>query len=186
MTRDLNAATETASQADVIAPIYLVDLAFDAATLYFHTGVGELVWNSNTYTGTGILGGIGTANEDSELSRTPLELRLSGVESSMMSIILGEHYQGRTATVYLGYLDTETMELVDDPAIYYRGRMDAPSIAQDETLEIILPIENRFAAWDRPKIRRFNNADQQSRYPGDKGLEFVEQATEKRIVWGGV
>ena len=77
------------------------------------------------------------------------------------------------------------MQLVDDPAIYYKGRMDSPSISQDDTLEIVLTLENRFAAWDRPKIRRYNNADQQALYPGDKGLEFVEQATEKRIVWGG-
>ena len=47
-----------------------------------------------------------------------------------------------------------------------------------------LTVESRFAAWDRPLVRRYNNADQQTRYPGDKGLEFVEQTAEKQIVWG--
>ena len=185
MTRSLNSATETASQADTIAPIFLVELAFDGGTVYFHSWIGELSWDGNTYTGAGPLGSIGRAEEDSELSRTPLTLRLSGIESSVLSAILNEHYQGRQATVRVGYLDTDTMQLVDDPAILYRGRMDSPTVTQSDTIDILLNIESRFAAWDRANARRYNNADQQARYPDDRGLEYVEQATEKRIIWGG-
>jgi hypothetical protein len=40
------------------------------------------------------------------------------------------------------------------------------------------------AAWDRAQGLRYNNATQQSLYPGDRGLEYVEQSTDKQIYWG--
>ena len=43
---------------------------------------------------------------------------------------------------------------------------------------------SRFAAWDKPQPRRYNNSSQQSRYPGDLGLQFIEQATYKTVIWG--
>ncbi len=62
--------------------------------------------------------------------------------------------------------------------------MDTATVDQDETLSVALTVESRFAAWDRANTRRFNNADQQGRYPGDLGLQFVEQATDKQVAWG--
>jgi hypothetical protein len=62
--------------------------------------------------------------------------------------------------------------------------MDTASISQGEQISVSVNLESRFAAWDKPNVRRYNNADQQSRYPGDKGLEFVEQTTDRQINWG--
>lgn len=188
MTRDINAATEAASSADVIQPILFVKLAFDSGDVNFHSGIGPITWDGDTYTGAGRFGSINRVDEDSELSRTPITLNLSGLQSGstseLVSALLNEHYQGRTATVYLGYLDTTTGVLVDDPIIIYRGLMDTPAFDQGETLSISLNIESRFSRWDSPLVRRYNNADQQALYPGDTGLQFVEATTEKQIVWG--
>lgn len=184
MTRDLNAATESASQADAIHPVLFVKLEFPDGDVLVHSEIGDLTFGGDTYTGVGILGNVGTAEEDSELARTPLALTLSGIPTSMVSVVLNQHYQGRPATLYLGYLDLTTNRLVDDPAILYRGRMDSVLIDQGDDLSVALTVESRFAAWDRPVVRRYNDADQQSRYPGDLGLQFVEQTTDRQIVWG--
>lgn len=184
MSRDISTDNQTASQSDTIAPVLFLDLGFDAATVRIHSTVGDIIWGGNTYTGVGRFGNVTAAEEDSELTRTPLTLTLSGIPTDLLSAVAQEYYQGRTATLYLGYLDTTSFALVDDPFILYRGRMDKASFEQGETLTVTLTVESRFAAWDRPLIRRYNNADQQSRYPGDKGLEYVEQSTEKQIAWG--
>ena len=52
--------------------------------------------------------------------------------------------------------------------------------------EVLLTAENRLADWDRPRIRRYNDADQQSEYPGDLGMQFAEQMVNKTILWGKV
>lgn len=184
MTRDLNSATETASAADTIQPVLFVKLEFDSGDVNFHSGLGEITWGGDTYTGAGRLGAVNRVDEEGELSRTPITLTLSGIPTDLLSIILNEHYQGRTATVYLGYLDLSTNQLVDDPLILYRGLMDTPSVEQGNTLSISLTVESRFSRWDTPLIRRYNNADQQALYPGDTGMQFVEQTTEKQVIWG--
>jgi len=44
----------------------------------------------------------------------------------------------------------------------------------------------RLVDWERPRIRRYNNADQQVAFTGDKGFEFVPQMVEKELIWGRV
>lgn len=183
MTRGLAAATATASQAATIAPIALVDLDFSSGHVRLHTWLGNLVFNSNTYTGAGDLAFIGPIDEDSDLTRNTLEMGLRGIPSDIIAIALGENFQGRTATVYLGYLNTSTMQLVGDPT-EFTYKMDFPTINVGSQCQVRLVLEDEFAVLDKPKPRRYNNADQQSRYPGDKGLEFVEQMVERQIFWG--
>lgn len=183
MTRNLDPAIESASAAEAIHPVLFIDLAFDSGHVRFHSELGTLSFGGNDYTGTGRLGSVGTVEEETELARTPLALTLSGIPNDLVSVILNEHYQGRQATVSLGYLDA-SRQLVADPCVIYRGLMDTPTIDQGEQLTVTLTVESRFSKWDTPLVRRYNNADQQSRYPGDKGLEFVEQSTDRQIAWG--
>lgn len=74
--------------------------------------------------------------------------------------------------------------LVDDPLLIALGKMDVSTIDQGQTLTVIITAESRFAAWNRPIVRRYTNAEQTTRFPGDKGLEFIDQAAQKEIFWG--
>ena len=111
--------------------------------------------------------------------------RSSGIPPSYLSIALGDDYQGRDVKIYTGLLD-EGHQLIADPALVFQGRMDYMSIAMAETATIAITAENHLANWNRPRVRRFNDKDQQDKYPGDLGLEFVEQMVEAEIVWGRV
>jgi hypothetical protein len=184
-TRDVDSATLSAAEQDVIHPVLLAKLEFDSGDVLAHSRLGPLTFGGDTYSGVGQFGGVTPAEESSDLSRTTLNLTLSNIPGDMGAIALGEHYQGRTATLYLGYIDPDTQQLAGDPVILYRGRMDTMDVEQGDTFTVTVGIESRFAAWDKPAVRRYNNADQQARYPGDRGMEFAEQSAEKQVVWGG-
>lgn len=184
MTRTLDSATEAASQSASPHTVFFVKLEFDGGDVTLCTWDSTLSFGGDDYIGAGGIGSIGAVDEDSDLSRSTLSLTLRGLPTDILSIVMNEHFQGRTATLRLGYLDPVTGQLVADPIILHRGRMDTYAVEQGETLSITLTVESRFAAWDRPLVRRYNNADQQLRYPGDRGLEFVEQTVEKPIFWG--
>ena len=62
--------------------------------------------------------------------------------------------------------------------------MDTADIQTDKNATITLSVESRFAMWDQPVVRRYNNSDQQSLYPGDTGLQYIEQAVNETIWWG--
>ena len=182
--RTIDPTTQSAAAASTIHPVIFVKLQFDGGNVNLHTELGNITFNSDTYTGIGKLGGVGNMEENSDLSRTPITLSLTGLPNDLVSILLAEQYQGRLATIFLGYLDLTTRVLVATPVIIYRGNIDTADFSINQNFSITLSVESRFAAWDTPLVRRYNNSDQQSRYPGDTGLEFIEQAVSKTIWWG--
>jgi hypothetical protein len=61
-----------------------------------------------------------------------------------------------------------------------------PAIQDDgSTATIELSYENLLVDLFRPGSLRYTNAQQQARFPGDKGLAFVTAMAEKNLVWGG-
>lgn len=184
-TRDITSTTAAAAAASTIHPVLFAKLQLDSGDILAHTELGDIAFGGDTYIGVGKFGGITPADEVSDLSRTPISLTLSGIPNDLISILLNENYQGRRATIYLGYLDLTTRALVDTPVILYRGNIDTGDIQRDKNCTVTLSVESRFAQWETPLVRRYNNADQQNRYPADKGFEYAEQATDKQIFWGG-
>jgi hypothetical protein len=53
-----------------------------------------------------------------------------------------------------------------------------------ETASISVTAENVLVKLERPVIRRLTNEDQKSRFPSDRGLEFVASLQDKEIFWG--
>lgn len=184
MAREIHATTVTASEQPTVYPILMVDLDFTSGPFRAHTGVGTFTYDSNDYTGLGYLGKITSIEEDVEMSASGIKVVLSGIPTSIISIALGTHYQGRTGIVYIALLD-EDHGIQGEPVIIFQGRMDNMNITMGANATIELSIENVIRDWDRPRVRRYNNVDQQAIYPDDKGLEFVSQAAEKSIYWGG-
>ena len=163
---------------------WLVDLLLDSGSLYFWSGVGPLSANSNTYTGTGNLGSVSGIGESVEVRPTGITLKLSGVASSLLSIVLTEHLQGRTAKVYLAtFTDPGALE---GTLLLFQGRIDNPQIDDDGTeATITLPVENRLADFDRPNQTLFyTHEDQQGLYTGDLAFEFVEALVDAEVFWG--
>ncbi len=74
--------------------------------------------------------------------------------------------------------------MVADPALIFSGLIDDTAITLGDTATVSLAVENRIIAWERPKVRRYTNEDQQQRFAGDKAFEFVNPTVEKELLWG--
>lgn len=183
MSRDLQAAAAQAAVAPVVRPISLARLDFPGAVLAAHSGVGQIAWGGDTYWGVGSFGAVSSVRDAVGTQPSGVQLTLSGIPVDLVAKCLGEHYQGRDARLYLALLDAGH-QLILDPVLVFRGRMDVPDIRMGETATITMHVENRLADWKRPRVRRYSHEDQQELYPGDMGLQFVTQMVEKTIVWG--
>jgi len=53
-----------------------------------------------------------------------------------------------------------------------------------ETSSIEVKVENKLIDLERARVRRFTSGYQKSKYPGDKGFDFVESIQDKEVVWG--
>lgn len=184
MSRTIHADVITASQSAHVVAVAAVDLDFSSGHVRLNSSPYELTIDSNAYTGAGNLGAISLVEEGSELKSYGMTMKLSGISTSLISIALSEHYQGRDATVYIALLNTTTHAIVGTPLLVWKGRMDTMDITAGQTAEFTLSCESRLVDWERPRIRRYTHEDQQLYYPGDTFFEFVPQMQDFQLVWG--
>lgn len=182
MTRGLTAAALAAATADVVTRTLAVELDFPAGMVRYAGCPQDVVIGGATFAGVGALGSVSAAEESAELRAYGLTVALTGIPRDLVAVALQQAYQGRRATVWDVVL-ADSGQPVADPIIIFRGRMDTMEVALDETATVRVRLENRLTDWDRPRVRRYTNEDQQARHPGDRGLEFVSATSEKELIW---
>lgn len=183
--RALTAGLEAALDSANMVGVMMCALELDTP-VYVHTGVGNIDHDGNTYTGVGELGKIEPIKEGTELKNHGLALSLTGVPNTFVSIALNENYQNKLCRLYLAALNSDYSVIVY-PGLVYKGYIDTMSIYPgDEVATVQLVTRSRLAAWDKARMRRYNNADQQARVPGDLGFEYVEELVDRTIPWGQI
>lgn len=181
--RTLTAGVQAAIASAQMTTLMFVELNFASGYLRLTTAGHDVAWNGYTWTGVGLLGAVDAISEDAALQANGIRLTLSGVDSAIIAIALQEAYQGRAAKIWLAFV-SDVGAIIADPLLVFVGRMDTMQVEDGEMATVILNLENELAAWDRPKIRRFTDADQQAEYPGDLGCQFVSEAAQRTVSWG--
>lgn len=182
MTRSFASDMQQAVTAAHVPYLFFVQLDFSQPIRLCSAGY-DVTWNGETWLGMGTLGGIEPIREQASLEAAGVRMTLSGVPTDTVAIALGEQYQGRPCQIWFAPL-TQDLQLIADPVRLFSGRMDTMDVEIGETATITLSAESKMVTWDRARVRRYNNEDQQSRFPGDRGFEFVAQMVEKQLLWG--
>ena len=128
MTRFAAPENEGASELSHIPYVMFSDFDFPSGHVRLNSAAREYTFGSQTYTPAGKLAAIGPVKESADLSPDKLEFTLSGVDNSLILTVLGEKYHGRSASLYVGYLDANG-GLVATPHLLWEGRMDVMAIA---------------------------------------------------------
>jgi hypothetical protein len=175
---------QAVATAELVRPVYLVDMEFSSGSIFIWSGMGDLSYNSNTYLGAGDLLSIGAIQETAELTANGATVTLGGIKQSLLTLARDEPYQGRPLILRLGAFD-ENGDLITSPVILFSGFMDIMTIADSgDTSTITITVENKLIAFQRTAVRRFTAEDQKIEHPTDKGFEFVAKIQEKEIIWG--
>jgi len=157
-----------------------VELAFDSGTTRLWNGYGDLTVDGETYTGSGDLMSISAIEESGEISAKGLNMVLSGVPSSLLSLALTENYQNRNCKVYAGTIATGTVAAYEA----FSGRMDVMTLQEGgDTCTISLTAESRLIDLERPRVRRFTAEDQKLIDANDTGLDFINSLQEETFEW---
>lgn len=167
---------------DSFAPFMAVELLFDSGAVRLWNGYEDLTIDSDTYIGSGNLMQVSGVEETGDVAARGITITLSGLDTSIISIALSENYQNRTARIYLGAIQSDgTVQSYQ----MFGGRLDVMSIEESgETATVAVTAENRLIDLERPRIRRYTSEDQKSLYPGDLGLDYVNDLQDKTLDWG--
>lgn len=205
MSRNLPVDFVAGLEEPVVYPFFAVEIDFDSGPLYVWTGYGDLLFEGKTYLGAGQLINISSVEETTEIEAKGATITMTGIPSTFLSLALNEPYQGRECRIYFGLffsgrelttqsdvtITTEDLfEFVteDDTRYFieiFSGELDQMNIVEEaNTATIAVTAENVLIKLERPVVRRFTSQDQKSRFPNDRGLEFVAGLQDKEVFWG--
>jgi hypothetical protein len=182
VSRWVSSANSVRAAESAVYLVVLADLDFSSGAVRVHDGVGPLVFGGNTYQGIGTFGGIEVIEENIDTVARGVICTLSGIEASLISTVMTERYQGRTATFYLGLL-TEQIAFVDTPEEIWSGRMDTMNITLSERQATIrLTCEHRLRR--EPQAARMTDEDLQLQHSGDTFFGLMAQIPLYKAAWG--
>lgn len=166
-----------------------------AAKFDFATGA-QYLWNgrfnfslgSVTWQGVKTLVNIDGLEDAVGTDAADMNFALSGADSDLMAIAVSEDradYVRRMVIVYLIFFDADWQPLIAPYALKAGFMNDMqlsklPVTGSDGqvtgwTRTITLPVSNLFSGRGVPANAFWTDRDQQARFPGDTGLDFIQQ-----------
>ena len=186
MARGLSSAVKTELATGNIAPVHLIDLNFSTPQYLTDCSfnlTSSISGSSRTYTASGHILNIGNSQEGSKPIKNSLNLTLSGVDQSFISIALNENIINATVQIYRAFLNSSNA-IISDPFLLFDGFIDQYSIEDDTTTANIgLNITSHWGNFEKVSGRRTSDNSQQRFFSGDKGFEF-SALTVQDIRWG--
>jgi hypothetical protein len=157
MSRDITSGLNTEFTSSSFKIAFFFKSVWSSGTTYIWTGYDDITWDSQTWTGVGHLMGIPSVSETKEVQANGAAFSLSGVPSSLVSLILSDARQGNEVSLWVAAIDTDG-SIIADPYKLFSG--------------------------DRSREIRYTDRFQQDRYSGDLGLQYVATLQNKAINWG--
>jgi hypothetical protein len=199
MSRDLSAATSVALALTELHPAILYEGEFTGGFVRLWSGLGDLSFNGQTWTGAGDLLGFTLPDETTEIRASGGKVSLSGANTALVSAALSQAQRGLSGKVWIGffasglyvdadYWDTlyteEFRSLIADPYLAFEGKLDVPDFAKSgEQCVITISYEGRLIDLERSRERRITHEDLQIDFDGDLGRQYVAELQDKVVVW---
>lgn len=187
MSRSPTSAFNTALGAAHLEEVVFAELQFASGTVYVCSRDRDIAWNGQTWLGRGRVGSIEPLEEGAALEARSIALSLSAIPAGMLATALDPaQYKNRECKLWLGLIDTSSAAahtIIADPVGPFLYRMDSLDFELGETGSLRLTAHSRLEDWQRPRIRRYNDSDQQKQHPGDKFFQYTEQMVSAEFIW---
>lgn len=137
-------------------------LETDAGTLRLWSGVGDRLYEAETYTGAGDLLAFGSAEVGTDLRAAAMTVQLSGIPSEHLTRAILERVTRKLLRIDLAWLAGPGGTVLGG-MIYWQGYGSSYGWSDDgKTATLTLEAEGRLIAADRPTRRSWTDQDQRS------------------------
>ena len=186
MTRSLTTALKNELATNNIRPVHLITIGFGTPVNITDCSfplTSSVSGSSVTYSASDFVMGISNHNEQTDLSKSSLELTLSGADQTFISLVLNENVTNDTVNIFRGFLN-DSNALIADPFLLYKGHIESFGIQESENGSTVnLSIVSHWADFEKKNGRKTNNVSQQRFFSADVGMNFSSQ-TVLDIKWG--
>lgn len=186
--RGATAAVLDQISADSSAPIHLVEVHLDSATIYLTDGYRSVGWNGNTYLAQGHLLEFDGLDETLDFQLNELTGKLTGADQGQTwpALALAEEWVERRIVIYRAFTRDDG-EVIPDPVPLFDGALDEVGIEDDPDsgdCTVTVRATNHFGDFGRRPGRRTNDTEQQAFFPGDPFYQFTSEQN-RTLHWGG-
>lgn len=186
MARGLTSAVKTELATGNVRPVNLIYIGFPTP-VYLTTASFDLTssvsGSSQTYTASSHLLGISNVGEANQPIKNTIQISLSGVEQTYISVALNNNIIGDEVKIWKGLLDSSNA-LIADPFLLYYGTIDEFSISDNtEVANLVLSTTSHWGQFEKISGRQTSNNSQQRFFSTDVGMEF-SALTVQDIRWG--
>jgi hypothetical protein len=186
MARTIDNLTKIESKKSTLQSVALVEILHTVSPIRLHTGIGDLIYNSNTFQGIGTLGSISSINENTTMATASVDLSLSGIDTLLINTFNRKDIQNSNVTIWHGYIDSSTGALLV-PVIVFNGFVNNTSVdIGRDTSVITVNVIDEFTRWQKNFPKRYNNESQTADYPNDILFSRQTEMLQESITWGGV
>lgn len=147
-----------------------------------HNGVGRVMIGGHQWRGvTDPIGGrlvsLGEIEDPQFGSAPAVQITITGVDLDFVRSVktMAREIEGRAADIHFAVFDPETADVLVPLRRLFPGIMSAPSISWEGPGQrsVSITVESLWSGQNFPPGGKWNNADQQRRFPGDLGLAFM-------------
>lgn len=188
--RPISPELQAEIEKDVVRPFFAVGIEFPDP-VFIWTGIGDVSFAGEEWIGIGgvdgdgnaaCIGSLDTIGEGTDGSATGIKVTIVGISPEHREHLEAQALRGSQFRVYFGALN-ETRQIVQAYKLLTRARLDSYQIVDGDTLSVIVTGESRMIDQRRPAIKRYTDAYQQRKYPGDRFFEYMPQLPSIPILW---
>jgi hypothetical protein len=171
---------------------WLIELEFASGTVYATTAPVDVTTGGNTYTGLGAFVSVAQIVESEDAEPERLVIAVPVVNASMLALVLGDAttYRGRAARLHLQLFNSAFVP-VAAPVARWAGYMEPVRVTRNNasgneagsgTIEIACHRAG-FARARHYQGLRLTHAQQQQRFAGDVGMQYMQGLIEAPALW---
>lgn len=170
--------------------VYLVDMDFRTASVYFNTSSEPVAANGRTYIGAGSLVDFPGMKESEDSSNAKLVISISLVNQAMKAATIGDagEYRLRPLRVYLQMMDEKFLP-DGAPILRWRGYMDKIKVEKAKEgssmtgrirMECVKPGLARARRYEGLRLTHQQHVIDN---PTDRGLEYMQELINTPAPW---
>ena len=186
MTRTLTTAVKNELLTNEIRPVHLLTIGFSTPVNLTDNSfdlTSSISGSSKTYTASPFLVSVPSFTEETDVTKTSLNINLSGADQTFISTCLNENIVNDSVEIFRGLLNSSN-GLIADPLLLYSGNIETFQISESQTdSSVTLTVVSHWADFDKKSGRQTNNNSQQRFFNTDVGMDFASQ-TVLDIKWG--
>lgn len=186
MSRNLTTATKNELATNDIRPVHLITIGFSTPinlTDCSFSITSSVSGSSVTYNASDFVLGMSNFTEETDITKTSINISLSGADQTYISLVLNENIINDNVVIYRGFLDSSN-SLIADPFLLYEGQIDTFSIEESPNDSVVsISVVSHWADFEKTSGRKTNNTSQQRFFSSDVGMDFSSE-TVLDIKWG--